>query len=168
VAEHAILRQLIQHLNWANAEICSACEPVPSDGLAHRALGTYGRIDETLIHLARSQDGYTRRLTGWEQPEDERLEYDRPFPGVRVIADHLAASGQRLLGVATTIDADQLVVVDGDDGPVTLNAWVVFLQAVIHAAEHRQQIATALTALGIEPPEPALWEYWDATGGRPG
>ena len=167
MAEHPILEQLIRHLNWANAVICSACEPVSGEGLAHDALGTYGRIDETLVHLARSQDGYTRRLTGWQQPEEERLQYDAPFPGVRVIAEHLAASGARLLEVAATIDADAMVVVDGDDGPVSLNAWVVFLQAVIHAAEHRQQIATALTALGIEPPEPALWEYWDATGGKP-
>ena len=41
---------------------------------------------------------------------------------------------------------------------------VVILQVINHAHEHREQIKSMLTALGIEPPEIASWEYGEAVG----
>ena len=37
-------------------------------------------------------------------------------------------------------------------------------QVVHHWADHRSQICTALTSLGLEPPEIGVWEYADAVG----
>jgi uncharacterized damage-inducible protein DinB len=37
-------------------------------------------------------------------------------------------------------------------------------QVIHHGTDHRSQICTALTSLGIEPPEIDLWAYGEATG----
>ena len=39
---------------------------------------------------------------------------------------------------------------------------VMLLHAAHHATEHRQQIATMLTNLAIQPPEPDLMAYWES------
>ena len=41
---------------------------------------------------------------------------------------------------------------------------VVLAQAIHHGTDHRSQICTALSALGIEPPEIDVWAYGLATG----
>jgi len=41
--------------------------------------------------------------------------------------------------------------------------WVVMLQAINHATEHRQQISSMLTALGVTPPDLDGWSYGEAT-----
>ena len=37
--------------------------------------------------------------------------------------------------------------------------WVIMLQAINHATEHREQISSMLTALGITPPDMDGWSY---------
>ena len=37
-------------------------------------------------------------------------------------------------------------------------------QVVQHGTDHRSQVCTALTLLGVEPPDIAVWAYGDATG----
>jgi len=37
-------------------------------------------------------------------------------------------------------------------------------QVIHHGTDHRSQVCTALTALGIEPPEIGVWEFGDAVG----
>ena len=52
----------------------------------------------------------------------------------------------------------------GDDPP---GIWrmpvsLFLLQVINHATEHRSQVATILTRLGVEPPEMDGWTYFDA------
>jgi hypothetical protein len=37
-------------------------------------------------------------------------------------------------------------------------------QVVQHGTDHWSQVSTALTLLGVEPPDIAVWAYGDATG----
>jgi uncharacterized damage-inducible protein DinB len=157
-----IVVELLRHNRWANAETLAACRPLTDAQLATDLPGTFGRLDHTLIHLARAQGGYTRRLTDWQPGPEHRLEFDEPFPGVERIAAHLDLTGDLLIGAAGAIDPGTTIELEDDGRPVHYAAWVVLLQAAVHGTEHRQQIATILTHLGIEPPEPDLWAYADA------
>jgi uncharacterized damage-inducible protein DinB len=38
------------------------------------------------------------------------------------------------------------------------------VQAINHATEHREQISSMLTALGVTPPDLDGWAYGEATG----
>jgi uncharacterized damage-inducible protein DinB len=41
--------------------------------------------------------------------------------------------------------------------------WVVMLQVINHATEHREQIKSMLSALGVTPPNIDGWDYGEAT-----
>ena len=41
--------------------------------------------------------------------------------------------------------------------------WVVLLQVINHAHEHREQIGSMLNAIGITPPDLDGWSYGEAT-----
>jgi uncharacterized damage-inducible protein DinB len=159
--EPTILVQLFRHNVWANAEMLGACGGLSAEQLATELPGTYGRLDQTLIHLARAQGGYLRRLTDWQPAPNQKLEYEEPFPGVEAIGSHLRFTGARLIEVAAEASADWQLEFEHEGQLERLPAWVVLLQAAYHATEHRQQIATILTNLGVEPPEPDLWAFWD-------
>ena len=162
-AERAILVRLFEHNLWANDAMLVACAALTEEQLAADVPGTYGRVEQNLIHLARAQGGYVRRLTDWQPGPEHRIEYDEPFPGLPAVARHLRFTGERLVEVARTATDGATVTLRDDSGPPReIPAWVVLLQAAYHATEHRQQLATALTVLGIEPPEPDLWNYWDS------
>lgn len=158
--DRGVLLELVRHMRWANAQVAAACADLSSDMLEHREIGTYGRIDQTLVHLARAQGGYVRTLTGWQPGPDDHLSDQPPFPHVERLAAHMEMTAALLLDALPTLDLDRRIQVTGDDGPYEVRAWVVLLQAAEHAVEHRQQIATMLTAIGVEPPEPDLWTYW--------
>lgn len=161
MADNHYLVQLLRHMNWANERMVEACRALSDDQLAHEEVGTYGRLDETLIHLARAQGGYLKRLSDWKPTNEHRLEYDEPFPGVDRIAWHLGFTGAWLAEIGGSASEEWMLEIEDDGVLERLPAWIVLLQAAHHATEHRQQIATALTALGVEPPEPDLWAYWD-------
>jgi uncharacterized damage-inducible protein DinB len=161
-AENEVLVRLFEHAAWANERMLEACRPLSAEQLDTITPGTYGRLGHTLIHLARAQGGYVRTLAGWQPGPEHRLEYDEPFAGIDRIAEHIASTGQMLVGIARMIEPAHVLSGTDDEGAWSLPAWVVLLQAAYHATEHRQQVATALSALGFEPPEPDLWAYWDA------
>lgn len=168
--ENPILAELFRHNQWANATMLDACRRLTAEQLSTEVMGTYGRPDHTLIHLARAQGGYLISLAGWQPGDEYRLEYDEPFPGVDRIAEHLRFTGEGLIEVARTASADRVVEGSWGDEPFSLPEWVLLLHAAHHATEHRQQIATMLTTLGHEPPEPDVVAYWHAVrdDGEPG
>ena len=154
-----ILVNLFRHHRWANERMFEVCLPLIDDQLATEFTGTYGRLDETLLHLAGAEGGYLNTLIGWLPPEGYGLGAGVAFPGVPLLVERVRMTGDALVEVARELPADRTVVDgDGDELP----AWVVLLQAAYHATEHRQQVATMLTQLGIEPPEPDLWAFHEA------
>jgi uncharacterized damage-inducible protein DinB len=52
---------------------------------------------------------------------------------------------------------------DGSETSATMG--IRLAQAIHHGTDHRSQICTALTTLGIEPPSIDVWDY-GATNGR--
>ena len=40
--------------------------------------------------------------------------------------------------------------------------WVVMVQAINHATEHREQIKSMLSSLGVTPPDIDGWDYAEA------
>ena len=160
--ENQTLVHLFPHNVWANAEMLAACATLTQEQLATDLPGTFGRLDQTLIHLARAQGGYLRRLTEWQPGPEHELEYTAPFPGVERIQTHLRFTGERLVEVSADLPAERNLEFEYEGKMERLPAWVVLLQAAYHATEHRQQIATTLTHIGLEPPEPDLWGFWDA------
>ena len=156
----AYLVKLFEHNNWANLQIMRACAGLSDEQLdAQPQSATQGSIRSILIHLVTSQQGYLRLLT---LPLEERLERlpPTPFSELQSLA---ATSGEGLLalarGEAGNPSEARLQTRDG----YFVEPWVVMVQAINHATEHREQIKSMLSALGVTPPEIDGWDYGLAT-----
>ena len=151
------LEKLFEHNNWANQKIIQACFALSDEQLDVEPQSvTKGNIRETLMHLVGSQAGYLSLLT---LPVDERHFKPLEFTDLEISA---SKSGEGLLALAR-----------GDKKPLnsqlqTTNGyhadpWVVMLQVINHATEHREQIKSMLTALGVTPPDIDGWDFGEAT-----
>jgi uncharacterized damage-inducible protein DinB len=158
-----ILVEFFRHNAMMNRRLIEACRRLSPEQLGAMATGTYGSIGATLVHIANAQEGYAARFLGTERPE--RLSED-PFPGFEALAERFAHGDAQLEEAATQAGQEHEVHVTGDDPPGTwrMPASLLLLQAVNHGTEHRSQVATILTQLGLEPPEMDGWAYFDESG----
>lgn len=153
-----ILAKLFEHNNWANEKIVQACAALTDDQLdAPPQSATEGTIRNTLLHLVSAQYGYLRLLT---LPVEERRE--RVTVEFADIAKSIKDSGEKLLELArdeSKLPADRLQTRDEH----WVEPWVIMVQIINHATEHREQIKSMLTALGITPPDIDGWDHGLAT-----
>jgi len=158
-----LLVEFFRHNAMMNERLVEACRQLSPERLGATATGTYGSIGATLVHIANAQEGYADRLLDTERPE--RLPED-PFPGFEALGERFVRGDAKLQEAATQAGQDRKVQVTGDDPPGTWSMPVplFLLQAVNHGTEHRSQVATILTQLGIEPPEMDGWTYFFASG----
>ena len=158
----SLMGHAFAHHVWATNQLLDACLPLTSEQLDTAVPGTYGSILETLRHLVVGDAGYLFDITGErtlgtdEDPSD--------LPGLRAAVEATGAAWWRLLG--EDLDPDAVVhEVDPDDGyeryaPVGIR----LAQALHHGSDHRSQICTALTMLGLTPPAIDVWDYGVQTG----
>ena len=120
---------------------------------------TIGTIRETLFHLVKSQAGYYRLLT---MPVEERRKTTIELT-FEQLEESARSSGQDFVA----LDRDPARIasnrrLETTDGYWT-EPWQVLLQVINHATEHREQIKSMLTALGVTPPDIDGWAYGEAT-----
>lgn len=150
--------KLFEHNIWANLQIIQACSVLSDEQLdAEPQSATKGSIRLTLLHLVASQQGYLSLLT---LPVEERLSAP---PTYAKLQESARISGEGLLSLArdesNKPSKTRLQTKDG----YLVEPWVVLVQAINHATEHREQIKSMLSALGVTPPDIDGWSYGEAT-----
>lgn len=157
------LVEFLKHNTLMNVRLLDVCEALPPESLAASVDGTYGSIAATIVHVVQGQDSYAHRFFGQESPE--RLA-EEPFPGFAVLRERLAKTNAMLEEAAAQPDENRTVRITGDDpeGSWDMATGLLLLQAVNHATDHRSQIATILTQLGIEPPDMSGWRFFFDAG----
>lgn len=154
------LERLFEHNNWANIQIILACSALSDEQLdAEPQSATIGSIRSTLFHLVTSQQGYLRLLT---LPLEERLE-PVPAPSFVELQRFAGISGEALRALARDEASipmkGQLQTRDG----YFVEPWVLMVQVINHATEHREQIKSMLSSLGVTPPNIDGWNYGEST-----
>lgn len=156
-----VLERLFMHNNWANRRLIESCSGLSEEQLdAHPSSAAYGSIRQTLIHLVLGQVGYLKLLT---LPVEERRQarLDLHFSD---LAEAAAASGEGLLEWVRSSESQFTVSrLETTDG-YWVEPWVVLLQAINHADEHREQVCSQLSALGVAPPQLDGWAYGELKG----
>jgi uncharacterized damage-inducible protein DinB len=157
----SLLEDAFRHHTWATLRLIDACLPLTPEQLGKVVPGTYGSILDTLRHLVGGEYGYLFALTGGRAPLIDEEQMD--LPELRAAMDESGAAWSSYL--TQDLDPDEVVVrrwVDGSEthAPIGLR----LAQAIHHGTDHRSQICTVLTTLGIEPPLIDLWDYGFAVG----
>ena len=152
------LAKLFEHNIWANQKIIQACYALRDEQLdAEPQSVTKGTIRRTLVHLVSSQYSYLRTLT---LPLEERL--DSPVVAFTELEESAKMSGESLLAVARGERKPINSKLQTRDG-YYVEPWVFIVQIINHATEHREQINSMMSALGITPPDLDGWSYGEAT-----
>jgi uncharacterized damage-inducible protein DinB len=144
------------HHVWATIRVLDACAALDNAQLATTVPGTYGSIIDTIRHLVGGDVFYLDVLRGGEPEPFNEAESDIATLGA-VMEAH-GAVWQRLISG----DPDPTtVVVEYEDSGYETHAplGIRLAQALYHGADHRSQVCTALTTLGVEPPSIEVWDY---------
>lgn len=152
------LIKLFEHNNWANQRIIQACSSLSDEQLdAVPQSVTKGTIRLTLVHLVSAQFSYLRTLT---LPVEERREaHTVDFAELQ---ESTTKSGEGLLALAKGEQKPFTSPLQTRDG-YYVEPWVLMVQIINHATEHREQINSMMSTLGIAPPDLDGWSYGEAT-----
>jgi uncharacterized damage-inducible protein DinB len=151
-----LVAEFLRYNAWANRELLVACEKLSREQLDSRAEGTYGTIYETIVHLVRAEAAYLHRLTGELRPPTFRWDDSPGLPDIRGYAGQL---GDALTEAARRVQPTDVVSHEWQGQPVSYKAIVLLIQAVNHGVEHRTNITTILSQLGVEAPGVDGWNY---------
>ncbi len=153
----ALLQDAFGHHNWATLIIIDACSELTPDQLESTVPGTYGSIISTLRHLVGADTSYLALLSGGQV---EALA-DEETADLATLRAAMVADGPVWSRVLDgDLDPDLVVVRHREDGSVSHAPLTIRLAQVIHhGTDHRSQVCTALTALGITPPEIDVWDF---------
>ncbi len=157
----SLLGDAFGHHVWATVELIDACLALSPEQLETTVPGTYGSIVATMRHLVGSDSSYLSVLTDGQVADIDEDHLD--LPQLRAAMEGNGAGWSSLL--ARELDPDSIVVRHRDDGSESRAPMGIRLaQALHHGTDHRSQICTALTTLGLEPPAIDVWDFAKQAG----
>jgi uncharacterized damage-inducible protein DinB len=150
------LDDAFQHNTWATVRIIDACAELTPAQLDATVIGGRGSIIETVRHIVDSDAWY---LSFFRDEGIARVDDGHPddLPDLRAAT---VTNGALWLEVLADAPDPDRQLEDIDDGWRYLAPVGVRLaQVVHHGTDHRSQVCTILTTLGVEPPEIDVWAY---------
>ncbi|MDP9329520.1 MAG: hypothetical protein M3P11_02575 [Actinomycetota bacterium] len=152
----SMLEDAFAHHVWATIRLLDVCVALSPEQLETAVPGTYGSILETQRHLVGADSSYLFVTSRGRTPVIDEDHMDLPELQT-VMVGHLSAWSQ-LLG--EDLDPEVVLVRHRDDGSETHAPMSIRLAQVLHhGTDHRSQICTALTSLGVEPPGIDVWDF---------
>jgi uncharacterized damage-inducible protein DinB len=151
------LIQMFKHNAWANERLFDACAGLRDAQLDATADGTFGSIRDTLVHIVGAQERFVAALSETELVGGRREH--RPFQDLAELREGARSSGAALIDLAAQTESRASVSTTDRGEVYALPVWLLLVQAINHATEHRTQVAAILTQLGVEPPVMDGWTY---------
>jgi uncharacterized damage-inducible protein DinB len=151
-----ILLDGFNHHVWATVRLIDTCLELTPDQLATEVPGTFGSILETLRHLVGADASYLHVISGKRVPLA-----DHSGNGLAELRTAMEAHGVEWRAVvAENLDPTEVVIRHRPDGSESHAPLGIRLAQVLHhGTDHRSQVCTALTNLGVEPPEIDVWDF---------
>jgi uncharacterized damage-inducible protein DinB len=156
----SLMEDAFAHHVWATLTLADACLALPSEQLTTSVPGTYGSIHDTMRHIVGADASYLFVTSGgrFAPIDEEQMSFEQ-------LRAQMATHGEAWSQVLADADPDQMLTRHRDDGSATHAPVSIRLaQAVHHGTDHRSQICTALTSLGVEPPFIDVWDFGEQVG----
>lgn len=164
VASVNLWTTLYRHHRWANLTLIDFLRGLPADQLALEVAGTYGNSLATIRHIVSSDADYVRIIP--DAPDVPQIDDQGEFEGWDELRRVAEAAGDALVSYVDG-RTDDAFFVDIDDGEAfDLSTSILLNQVIHHASDHRTQIATTLSAHGIEVPSLSTWSWRQTDEGQ--
>lgn len=157
------LLEFIRYNQWANQQLLAACMNVSESQLTARIPGAYGSIRDTFGHLLRAEADYIGRITA--APPQPSFKWEEG-PSLADMSAFAAQLGEAFIDTVMRVPPTQNVHEEEDGKTIDYQARHLFMQVVNHGIEHRTNITTFLSSLGLPVPELDGWGYMFAHPGR--
>lgn len=156
-----LFTRLLEHNSWANAALIRACAAVAEAQLDERPQPAEWSLRQILVHIVECQHNYALLLT-LPVAEREAARLSLEDAGFAELEAASNASGEKLLELVRDPEgAWAAEAIHSADGYV-FEPWVVLVQAVNHATDHRKQISIRLKSLGVTAPRLDGWGFGEA------
>jgi uncharacterized damage-inducible protein DinB len=149
----SLLSDAFAHHIWANERVIDECAALTPEQLSAPVPGTYGSILDTMGHAVRSDVWYLSFFRSDQTPPDKEMS----LAELRSLNAKNGAAWTEVL--ARDLDPDEEIAEIDEGWEIHSPVGIRLAQVVHHGTDHRSQICTALTSLGIEPPEIDVWAY---------
>jgi uncharacterized damage-inducible protein DinB len=155
------LADAFAHHVWATTRLLDVCTSLSDEQLNATVDGTYGSIRDTFGHLVASDRSY---LTVMSEGRVDRVDEETlSLAYARAVMEEDGPEWARV--IADLGDPDRITVRQRPDGSGNqAPAGIRLAQALHHGTDHRSQICTILTTLGIEPPDIDVWAFAELDG----
>jgi uncharacterized damage-inducible protein DinB len=157
----SLLEDAFGHHVWATLRLLDVCLALSPERLETSVPGTYGSILDTLRHLVGGDSSYLFVLG----PEHSPLIEEEHMDLIELRAEMQGHGDAWTQVLSQDVDPDVVLVRRRDDGSEThAPVGIRLAQALHHGTDHRSQICTALTTLGVEPPFIDVWDFGQQDG----
>jgi uncharacterized damage-inducible protein DinB len=157
----SLLADAFAHHVWATLRVLDACLTLEPAQLETSVPGTYGSILQTLRHLVESDSSYLAVTSGERFPRIDATDMD--LAKLRTAMEGHGPAWSAVLEADP--DPGAMLVRRREDGSARQAPMGIRLaQALHHGTDHRSQVCTTLTQLGVEPPWIDAWDYGESVG----
>lgn len=153
----------LRHHSWATERLLDVCAELAPEDLERHVPAVYGSMLDTLRHVVDADVWYLWGISGGTLGRDDFDADALALADVRAAAIEAAAGWERLL--ERDLDPDVDVATSGAGRSFRhATAGIRLAQVVHHGTDHRSQVCTALTTMGVTPPDIDVWEYGETVG----
>ena len=151
----SVLGDAFAHHVWATLRLLDACLVLTREQMEGYVPGAYRPVLRTMRHLVGGDCFYLSMLT-------ERTDLiDKDRLGIRELRAVMESNGTAWSAfLEHDVDPDAVIRdVDAHSYQRYAPVGIRLAQALHHGSDHRSQVCTALTALGLEPPSIDVWAF---------
>ncbi len=106
----------------------------------------------------RAERSYFSRVSTGKQYKHPK---DDPQLSIKDLVTEVKSTGVDFIKWASKVDEKDSVMIDWDGKMREVPKTIILNQVINHATEHRSQIMSILTQIGIEAPDVSSWTYFD-------
>jgi uncharacterized damage-inducible protein DinB len=157
------MQTALEHHIWANSVLLDVCESLDDERLRKPVPTIYGSIIDTMRHVFEADQSYLHALTGGAVTPRDIDADSLSLADLRRLAEAHAEAWRNLIARAPDETVD-VASASSLGGTRHATMGVRIAQAIHHGTDHRSQVCTALTSVGVEPPDIDVWSYGESAG----
>ena len=152
------LQIIFRHNLWANIRLFEHCQELTDKQLDASIKGVFGTIRNTLLHIVRAEQSYYSRISTGKMYKHP---VEAPPMKVSEMIEVLKTTGKGFIEWVTKVQENDTVEIDWNGKLRDVPKTIILNQVINHATEHRSQIMSIMTQIGIEPPDVSSWTYFE-------